>query len=380
MSREFDFDEIIDRSGTSATKHEKYRGRDVIPLWVADMDFKSPPRVIEALHARIDHGVYGYTDNPPELIDLVCERLERLYGWQVGGQDLVILPGVVPGLNLACRAYCEPDDAVITMVPIYYPFMTAPEFSHRRLIKVRSRFEDKRWTLDLDALEEAARDASLLLLCNPYNPVGRVLTREELEGIGRICLENDVIICSDEIHCDLLFDDHKHIPTASLSAEIADITVTLMAPSKTFNLAGFGGSYAVIQNRALRRRFKDEMRGIMPHVGFIGYEAMDAAYRYGDPWLRELLSYLQSNRDFLGEALGSIPGLEMNEVEATYLAWLDVSGLGLNDPPAFFEDAGVGMSPGGQFDDDRFMRLNFGCPRSVLETAVSRIDAAVRQR
>lgn len=378
VSSSFDFDEIVDRSGTSSTKHEKYAGRDVLPLWVADMDFRAPPSVIDALRRRIDHGVYGYTDTPPELIELIRSRLQQLYGWQVDARHIVFLPGVVPALNVACRAYCDPGDPVITSVPIYPPFMSAPAFSGRELLKVPARCDDGVWSIDLDGLEQAAASSSLLLLCNPYNPVGRALTRDELAAIADICERHDVVICSDEIHCDLLFDGRSHIPTATLGDAVARRTVTLMAPSKTFNLAGFGGSFAVIQDDTLRRRFKAEMRGIMPHVGFIAYEAMIAAYRDGEPWYDALITYLQGNRDFLAAAIAGIPGLSVNHVEATYLAWLDVSALGLNDPPAYFEQAGVGMSEGYRFDDDRFMRLNFGCPRSVLEEAVVRLDAAAR--
>lgn len=378
MTSEFDFDAVPDRSETSATKYEKYRGRDVLPLWVADMDFTSPPAVIEALQRRVSHGVFGYTEAPDELIDLIIARLRRLYDWDISPQDIVFLPGVVPALNVACRAYAGPHDGVITNVPIYPPFMKAPYFSERRIAKVPARQSDGRWLLDFDALETAARDASLLLLCNPYNPVGRSLTRDELQTIADICLSNDVVICSDEIHCDLLFDGRRHIPTATLSEAAAARTVTLMAPSKTFNLAGFGGSFAVIQDEDLKKRFELQTRGIMPNVNVLAYESMLAAYRDGEDWYQALIPYLQDNRDFLAGAFATIPGIEMNTVEATYLAWLDVSALGLDDPPAYFESYGIGMSEGFRFDDDRFMRLNFGCPRAVLVEAISRFERAVR--
>jgi cystathionine beta-lyase len=231
--------------------------------------------------------------------------------------------------------------------------------------------------MPLDALAEAgAQDAGLLLLCNPYNPVGRCLKRPELERIVEICRQNDIVICSDEIHCDLIFDGRRHVPTASLSPEAADIAVTLMAPSKTFNLAGFGGSFAIIQNPGLREKFKGERRGIVGNVGIMAYESMVAAYRDCEDWRQALIAYLQGNRDYLYAELNQIDGIRMNYVEGTYLAWLDVSSLGVKDPPAYFESHGIGMSEGYRFGDDRFMRLNFGCARSMLEEAVSRIKTA----
>ncbi|XOV87404.1 MAG: MalY/PatB family protein [Pseudomonadota bacterium] len=372
-----DFDEYIDRTGTSSTKFERYRNSDVLPLWVADMDFRSPPAVIDALLERVSHGVFGYTDTSDALHEAIIERLARLYDWRITAEDLVYLPGVVPALNLACRALAGPGEGVMTATPVYPPFLEAPGNSGRRLVTLQSREHDGRWQLALDELEAKAADASLLLLCNPYNPVGRALTAAELAAISEICEAHQVLICSDEIHCDLLFDGIRHIPMATVG-KAARRTVTLMAPSKTFNLAGLGGSFAVIQNPELRERFLQEKHGLVPGVNLLGLTAMLAAYRHGDEWLRELLVYLQSNRDFLADALAAIPGIRMNAVEATYLAWLDVSALGLADPPAHFERAGLGMSEGFRFGDDRYMRLNFGCTRRVLETAVERLAGAAR--
>ncbi len=377
MSERFDFDEVVDRRGTSSTKHEKF-GADVLPLWVADMDFRSPRVVLEALKSRIDHGVLGYTDTPPELIEVIQARLRQRYDWEVSAEELVFIPGVVTGLNLACRALCGPDDAVMTSVPIYQPFMTAPAFSGRRLIRVPARREEGCWRLDIDGLEAAAKaGARLLLLCNPHNPLGRVLTPEELESVASLCERYNVIICSDEIHCDLLFDGRCHTPMATLSSTVAERTVTFLAPSKTFNLAGLGGAFAVIRNSALREALLEAQQGIVPHTSFAAYTAMIAAYRQGEPWRLALIDYLQGNRDFLAAYFGRREAIDMTPVEATYLAWLDVSSLKLDDPAAFFESFGLGMSAGDDFGDGRFMRLNFGCSRLVLEEAVRRFDRAL---
>jgi cystathionine beta-lyase len=373
-----DFDTIIDRSNTDSSKYSKYRDTGILPLWVADMDFRSPEPVIEALTNRVQHGVFGYTRPSDQLIELIIERLARLYDWHIGPEDIVFIPGVVAGLNLCCRAYTAPGEAVITAVPIYPPFMSAPEYSRRELVKVPATYEDGLWEFPLAGLAEAATGPGrLLLLCNPYNPVGRALNREELSAVVDICRSRGLIICSDEIHCDLIFDGKKHIPTATISGDAAEITVTLMSPSKTFNLAGLGGSFAIIQNPDLRERFKRETRGIIPNVDLMAFTGMLAAYRDGEEWYRALIEYLEANRDFLFDALGRLPSIRMNRVEATYLAWLDVSALGLADPPAFFESVGIGMSEGYRFGDDRFMRLNFGCPRKTLEEAVARFERAL---
>lgn len=374
----FDFDTVIDRSHSDSSKYNKYRDTGILPLWVADMDFRSPEPVIEALAARARHGVFGYTVAPEELVELIIERLATLYDWHIGADDIVFIPGVVTGLNLACRAYAAPGQAVATSVPIYPPFMSAPEYAARELIKVAARCDEGRWTFPVDEFRVATGDRTgLLLLCNPYNPVGRLLTRTELEAIAGVCLSKDIVICSDEIHCDLVFDGRRHVPTATLGREVADRTVTLMSPSKTFNIAGLGGSFAIIQNPALRERFEAVKHGIVPGVNIMAYVSMLAAYRDGQAWYEALISYLEANRNYLRDAFRDIPSIRMNDVEATYLAWLDVSALGLEDAPGFFERAGLGMSEGHRYGDDRFMRLNFGCPRSILEEAITRFKQAL---
>jgi cysteine-S-conjugate beta-lyase len=377
----FDFDEVVDRSGTASEKWEKYRGRDVIPMWVADMDFRSPPEVIEALRRRSEHGVFGYTCSSPEVVEAVTEMLERDYGWRVDPQWIVWLPGLVTGLNVTCRAVGEPGDDVLTLVPVYPPFLSAPRYSGRELVRVRLHEQSNRWSIDFERLTHAVTPRTrLFLLCHPHNPVGRVFDRRELEQLAQQCLSRGVVICSDEIHCGLVLDPAKrHVPIATLDPEVAQNTITLMAPSKTFNLAGLGCSFAVIPSEALRRRFLRAKAGIVPMINPYGYLAALTAYRHGEPWRSELIAYLRRNRDLLAQALPRMPGdLSMAPVEATYLAWIDTRQTGINDPVRFFEAAGVGLQDGSEFDGQGFVRLNFGCRRALMEQALERISIAMK--
>jgi cystathionine beta-lyase len=375
----FDFDRQVERRGTGALKWEKYAERDVIPLWVADMDFPSPPSVLEALRQRVEHGVFGYAQAPRELVEVIRERLSRLYGWQIEAEWLIWLPGLVTGLNLTCRAVGEVGTDVLTHVPIYPPFLSAPELSDRQTVPVPLVEQQGRWTIDFDRLEQAVTPRTrLFLLCNPHNPTGRVFNRDELEKLAAFCETHDLVLCSDEIHCDLILDpDCRHLPAASLDPATADRTITLMAPSKTFNLPGLGCSFAIIGNPLLRQRFRRAMAGIVPHVNLFGYTAALAAYRDGGPWLEELLNYLRGNRALVVQAISAIPGLTMLPGEATYLAWIDARQLPTSDPAAFFEQAGVGLSDGAEFGVPGFVRLNFGCPRSLLRQGLERMVRAV---
>lgn len=375
----YDFDTRVDRSDTNSAKWDKYKGRDVIPMWVADMDFASPAAIIDALQTRTAHGVFGYTTASEGLTQVVVNRLRDRYAWDVDASWLVWLPGVISGLNLACRCIGEDGDEVITATPAYYPFLQAPENSRRQLITVPMDLSAGCWRFDVDRFEQSISSrARVLLLCSPFNPLGRVLSSEELTEISRICVQRDIVICSDEIHSDLILDaDKVHVPTASLSREVADRTITLIAPSKTFNLPGLSCAVAVIPNAQLRNRFKREAQGIVPHVNTLGYAAAHAAYSECADWLAELLDYLRGNRDYLEREIKSMAGLQMTHVEATYLAWIDTKATGLDDPCRFFEAAGVGLSDGTRFAGAGYVRLNFGCSRSMLQEAVERIKAAL---
>lgn len=377
----FDFDGVIDRRGTQSLKWDKYGDKDILPLWVADTDFQAAPAILEALHQRIDHGVFGYSRPSPRLIKLILERMHSLYGWQVEADWLLFMPGVVPGLNFACKAWCRPESSIISPTPVYYPFLNAPGYNERRISHLPMQLVADRWLPDFERFEQLAVDADLLLLCNPHNPGGTVFTRAELERIADIAERHEVTVCSDEIHCDLLLDkDARHIPFASLSDAAAQRSAVLMAPSKTFNIAGLCCSFAIIPNPTLRHKLQQSMRGLMADNNLLGFIAAEAAYAEGEEWLAAQLDYLRDNRDLLMRELGSLPGVKIAHIEATYLAWIDVSGLKLENPIASFEAGGVGLSPGAQFGDGNFIRLNFGCSRELLTEAIRRMRQVILAR
>jgi len=378
-----DFDEAVERHGTASEKWDKYRDRDIIPMWVADMDFRSPPPIVEALRRRCEHGVFGYTGASPELTAAVVQMLERDYGWRIDPQWLVWLPGLVTGLNLACRSVGADDDEVLTLVPVYPPLLSAPCHAGRKVVRVGLHEESNRWSVDFERLKAAVTSQTrLFMLCNPHNPVGRVFDRRELERLAELCVSRGIVICADEIHCGLVLDPAKHhVPIATLDAEVARNTITLMAPSKTFNLAGLGCAFAVIPSEALRRRFLQAKAGIVPMLNPFGYLAAQTAYTVCEGWRQELIVYLRGNRDLLAEALPRMPGgLSLAPVEGTYLAWIDVRQAGIDEPGRFFEDAGVGLQDGRDFDGPGFVRLNFGCRRALLRQAIERMTAALQAR
>jgi cystathionine beta-lyase len=343
------------------------------------MDFRSPPVVIDALTRRVEHGVFGYGIAPAGLVDVVCEMLSRRYAWQVEPQWLVWLPGLVSGLNVACRSVGKEGDEVMTLVPVYPPFLTAPENSKRELVTIPLKAGQEKWEIDFIRLEQSiTKKTRLLLFCNPHNPVGRVFKRQEIVELVTLCNKHNIIICSDEIHCDLILDSDKvHVPTATVSPEAAERTITLMAPSKTFNIPGLGCSFAVISNKSLRNKFLQAMAGIVPEVNISGFSATEAAYRDGWDWLHALIAYLRENCQLVEEEIGSMDHLTMHHVEATYLAWIDARKLGEISPGRFFESFGVGLSEGSEFGSPGFVRLNFGCRRSLLQEALKRMKRAV---
>jgi len=375
----FDFDTPVERRGTASMKWEKYKNQDIIPMWVADMDFRSPPAVIRAIQQRTADGVFGYTLTPEELNDRVVSMLQETYNWSVKPEWLVWLPGLVAGLNVACRAVGKDGDDVMTAIPAYPPFLSAPGFSRRSLIKVPLKGKDNRWQFDFDRLEQMiTKKTRLFILCNPHNPVGRVYTRSELAELAAICDKHDIVICSDEIHCELILDkDKAHIPTATLDPDVAARTITLMAPSKTFNLPGLGCAFAVISDKKLRRQFKNHMAGIVPRPNVLGYAAAMAAFAECADWHAALLDYLRGNLETISRAIHQMPPFSIAPVEATYLAWIDMRSSGLKSPVSFFEASGVGLQDGIEFDGPGFARLNFGCSRSLLEKALERMTAAM---
>lgn len=373
----YNFDNCPERKGYGSLKWDRFKGRDILPLWVADMDFTSAPEILDALQQRLDHGVFGYTIPYEAPIEAVLNYLDRAHGYSAQASWLNFLPGLVPAINLCCHAFTEPGDSVMTATPVYPPFLSAPDYAHRELIKVPLCLDaHDQWTLDIEAMEAAIQpNTKIFVLCSPHNPVGRVFTRSELTALADFCERHDLILISDEIHCDLIFDEKaKHIVTATLGQSIADRTVTLMAPSKTYNLPGLACAFSVIESSKLRAQFQKTIRGIITEVNCFGYAGITAAYDHGEPWRQALLSYLRGNYKLVYNFIQTeIPEITFRPMEATYLAWFDVSKLGLKDPVAHFEKHGVGLSDGTPFDGHQHLRLNFGCPRARLEEALARI-------
>lgn len=361
---------------------------DVLPLWVADMDFRACDSVLDAMRDRVEHGVFGYQSNSPELRAVLVERLAQRHHMTVTPEQILFLPGLVMGLNLAVLSYTQPGEAVLTLTPVYPPFLNAPK--HGRTLQTVPLTPTRRdhhlhYEIDFDALEAAITPTTkLFLLCNPHNPVGRVFTRAELERIADICQRHDLIIISDEIHCDLLLDaDAQHISIASLSPEIAQRTVTLLAPSKTFNIPGLGLGFAVSHNAELLTTMQQAMYNIGAFVNTMGYAAALAAYTQGQAWLDSTLAYLRENRDFLIDYVDQhFPGMPITIPEGTFLAWMDCRSLEVENPHKFFlEQARVALNDGATFGDggDGFVRINFACSREILEQALESMRGAVEQ-
>ena len=378
----FDFDHVPQRLGTDSQKWQKYAGRDILPLWVADMDFKASPAIVAALQQRVANGVYGYARPMGSTVNAFVDAMAQHYSWTIDPAWIVWLPGLVAGLNLTAQAYAEPGEEVLTLTPVYPPFISGPKNSGRISTAVPLRLVAHRWEIDWEALERAVTPRTkLFFLCNPHNPVGRVWRRAELERLGEFCSRHNLVLCSDEIHCGLILDDLPHLPAAALGAALAQRTITLMAPSKTYNVPGLGTSMAIIPDATLRAKFIHASAGIMAEVNVLGFTACEAAYRDSEPWRQALLQTLRSNRDLILDFVArELPGITIEApIEATYLAWLNVAALKLADPIAHFEQHGVGLSEGSFFGEPRgsHVRLNFGCPRATLEVALQRMKRAV---
>jgi len=375
----FSFDQRIDRRHSDSLKWRKYGDRDILPLWVADTDFRSADCIIDALQQRVAHGIFGYGFPQEELIDVIIARMSSRYGWQIQPEWLVFLPGVVTGLNLCVRAFTEAHQGTVAPTPIYPPFRSAASLAARNQINAPLVLQEQRWVVDFDALDaQLTGNEKLLMLCNPQNPGGTVYRRAELEAQLRFAQRHDLLVCSDEIHCDLLLEPGvEHIPFASLSEDAAQRSVTLLSPSKSFNIAGLGASLAIIPNRELRERFNQQRKGIVPDVDVLALVAATAAWRDGQPWLEAQLAYLRSNRDALVQHVNTLPGLRMVAPEGSYLGWIDASQLNVASPALFFEKHGLGFSAGRDFGDDKFVRFNFGCQRDLLNEALRRMTLAL---
>lgn len=388
---QFDFDTVIPRRASQSAKWS-YFDEDVLPMWVADMDFMSPPAVLERLHERINHGIFGYTMDHPELRSLIVERMKNLYHWEILPEDLVFVPGMVTALNLFARTYGKAGDGILMQTPVYGPFLTVPGNNGRFAVMAdlqRVETGDCTFTyeIDFDVFEKAiTRQTSAFYLCNPHNPGGRIFNEAELRRMAEICLKHNLLICSDEIHCDLLLNETPHLPIASLSPEIAQQTVTLIAPSKTYNIPGLACSVAIIQNNELRQQFEATERNTGLHVNLLGLEAAAAAYQHGDEWLAALRDYLRQNRDIMVEFIQDhLPMLKTTVPEATYLAWIDCSALSLPENTDafnfFLKEGKLALNPGTFFGAgcEHFVRLNFACPRSLLLDGLERLKTAVEK-
>ena len=379
-----DFDRIVDRRNTDSNKWRKFPP-DVLPLWVADMDFPSPPAVVAALKARVEQGFFGYPAEHTDLPEIVAERLVKRYGWLVSPEAVMPLPGVIAGFNLACRALTTPGDGLLIQTPVYPPILRAAgNHGLTRDAHALTRRPDGRYTVDLDTFAATIRERTrAFLLCSPHNPVGRVFNRTELEGMATACLRRNVWIIADEIHCELLLDGRAHVPIASLAPEVEERTVTFMAPSKTFNLPGLKCAVAIVPSAALRERLTAAIADLVPKINVLGHTAAVAAYRDGDAWLESLLRYLEHNRDFLAREIAArLPGVTLAPPEATYLAWLDCRAARIpdSDPHTYFlERARVALNDGKTFGPggEGFVRLNFACPRPLLADGLERMARAL---
>ena len=378
MNTEFEFDTAPGRRDGASSKWEKYGDRDIIPLWVADMDFRTAPCIIDILSERVQHGIFGYTQPPRELPGAITHALERDFNWRIDPDWLVWMPSLVVGLNVVSRAFANEGEEILTAIPIYPPFLSAPRNAGCVTVTAPLQEGDKKWLWDFDALEQqVTKKTRTLLLCSPHNPTGRVWSKKELQDLVAFCDRHDLVLVSDEIHSGLVLDqDKQHIPIAALG-DAAKRTVTLLSASKTFNLPGLGCAFAIVPDEALRAKIQRTMRGIVHHVGALGFFATLAAYRDGQAWQLALLDYLRDNRDLVEARLTALPGIRTWHVEATYLAWIDTRGLPVKNSLSFFEDAGVGLYDGALFDAPGFLRLNFACPRALLVKALDRIQTAV---
>lgn len=368
------FDTPIPRRGTGSLKWDKRP--DLNPLWVADMDFISPPEVISAIRERVDHGVFGYALPHPSLVETLQGYLQNRIGYSASTEEIVHLGGLVPALSLATRAFGQAGEAVLTCTPVYPPFLGIHHDASMELQTVDHVKIDGHWTFDWDALEAKVNSQTkLFVLSNPQNPMGRVFTNEEMIQLATFCEKHDLVLLSDEIHCDLILDEEKtpHFSALNLPEALRERTITLLAPSKTYNIAGLGYAFAVIPNDTIRRRFTAARGHTLPEINCIAYYAAEAAYKHGEPWRQDLLAYLRTNRDLLTTTIREkLPEAIVPDIEATYLAWIDATALASENPIQALEDAGLFLSDGAFFGHPRCIRMNFGTQtahlRSALET------------
>lgn len=382
----YNFDAIPERRNTNSFKWDLFPA-DRLPLWVADMDFEVCPKIIDAIQKRLEHPVFGYTMESPEFKKVFCDRMLQRYSWKITPEDIILVPGIVSGFNFAIRAFCGAENSVIYQTPAYPPFIEAPENLCIEGIANDLYYQDQEqmWRIDFEKFESQIKEnTSLFILCNPHNPVGRAFTPEELTKLGEICLKHHVRICSDEIHCEILYKGAAHTPIASVNERFAANTITFMAPSKTFNIPGLCCSVAIVQDPGMRKEFRKALSGLSSFVTVLSQEAGLAAYRDCSDWHAELLDYLEKNRDFVQQYIReNMPEIRMNRIEATFLMWLDCSALGIEGSPAefFAKNAHVQLNDGKTFGAgyEKFVRLNFGTNRETLAKALENMKLALDQ-
>lgn len=382
----YNFDKPVNRIGTANVKwdlREKiFKNAEVLPMWVADMDFETPECIVKAVQERAAHPVYGYTYFEDKYFESFMKWVKRRHQWEIEKDWIIFSPGIVTAANAAVLAYSEKGDGVIVQPPVYFPFFDSITRNNRKQLNNQLIYLDNSYKIDFEDLEEKAKGAKMILLSSPHNPVSRCWTKEELIRLGEICLENEVIIISDEIHADLILPGFKHIPLASLSDELVEVTVTCMAPSKTFNVAGFFTSQIIIKNEKLRNQFKKVMESLhLIHGNIFGMVASEAGYAKGDIWLDKMMTYVQGNFDLVEQFFEmELPVLQLSKAESTYLAWIDFRKTGMSDKEIsdkLVNEAGLGLSPGTIFGDggSGFMRMNLGTPQKNVMEALEKLKA-----
>ena len=371
------FDEIISRFNTDSVRWDKYN-KDIIPLWVADMDFETPQCVIDAITKRLDHKVFGYTHAPYQFREEITQYIKDQFDWTIEPEWIVFTPSLVSSLYSIAQQVTQADDHVLTLQPVYHHILQAASFSNRDYSAVPLDNYNHRLILSADGLKHHQKNNTrLLFFCNPHNPGGSVYSKAELNDIAEFCVNNNIVICSDEIHCNMIHDGLQHIPIASLSEEIADQSVTLMSLNKVFNIPGLGLAWMICKNKEIRKKIQAQIGILIPDPQIISYVSTQAALRHGEPWRQELIQYLESNKLMLKNDIKQMQPLQMYTMQASYLAWIDCSQLEIEDPAQLFLEHGLALQPGSMFQQDNHVRINIATPKSVLSEALDRMYAAI---
>lgn len=371
------FDRLISRFHTDSVRWDKYN-KDIIPLWVADMDFETPQCVIDAMTKRLDHKVFGYTHAPDRLKEEITRYIHDQFNWSIDPEWIVFTPSLVSSLYSIAQQVTQSDEHVLTLQPVYHHILQAASFSNRDFSAVPLETDNRRLILSEDGLKHyRQKNTRLLFFCNPHNPGGSVYSQAELNDIAAFCVNNDIVICSDEIHCNMVHAGHQHIPIASLSDDIADQSITLMSLNKVFNIPGAGLAWMICKNKDMRKKIQAQIGTLIPDPQIFSYISTQAALHHGDPWRRELIQYLENNKKLLQTHITEMQPLELYTMEASYLAWIDCSQLRTKDPAQLILDHGLALQPGSMFQQDDHVRINIATPKSILSEALNRMHAAI---